>query len=228
MFGLVVLLDGNLEYTGDASRQYAQCSFYDTSVGDNHADVLDWINNNGPPSASAPDSIILPIDVAYELDVTTYFSDPESDPFACYISGTPPNGLMFSDPDFTGTPDTEDETGVEILVECFDVAFELEIASAVQSIFYRVIESWTLGDYADETRPDAEAVITALTHNTVTINASPAECDDEGPAAGIVTGHDPAAMEEIALGGTVTLFLSRGPCGGGRNRLVPGVRIMIQ
>jgi hypothetical protein len=79
-------------------------------------------------------------------------------------------------------------------------------------------------DHADETRSVAEGSIEAQTYSTVTINASPAECDDEGPAAGIVTGHDPAAMEEIAPGETVTLFLSVGACAKGRPRVtMPGL-----
>lgn len=51
-YALTVSVAGQFSYSGDASKQFANCLVYDTSVGAYHAEDIDWYANNQAPAAS--------------------------------------------------------------------------------------------------------------------------------------------------------------------------------
>lgn len=121
-----VSTNGNMTYTGDASRQYANCLDYDTSAAAFHADDLDlWSNNQAPLCYTGAPLVFffrsgVPIT---PRSLTPYATDPEGDTITfslqndhglgvvggTSLEGTILNDGVFTDPAFTAT-DTPGDT----------------------------------------------------------------------------------------------------------------------
>lgn len=114
-FALTVTATGNVSFTGDASRQYAQCRFYDLSAAAMHADTLDlWVNNHAPfaPLLNAT-TLFIPFNAPMTpLDLRPFCSDDDGDvlrvtginlPTGLFISSTTPGAPDDSILQGTGT-----------------------------------------------------------------------------------------------------------------------------
>lgn len=121
-FALTVGVDGQFSYSGDGSRQYANCTFYDLSASAIHADDLDWWANNLTPLPPEPDSIVFRWtsgQAITPIDLSAYCIDPESDALvATQVSGLAA-GLSITNSVVSGTPTTP---GISTLIlRCTDI-----------------------------------------------------------------------------------------------------------
>jgi hypothetical protein len=122
-FAATIGLDGNISYSGDSSRQYLNCTFYDLSVGGIHADDLDFWANNLPPIPPEPNSLtfFVPLNSAMTpVDLTPYCTDPEGDAITVTNVDSLPTGLSISSSTLQGTATVRAKT-LNIQLKCTDI-----------------------------------------------------------------------------------------------------------
>lgn len=129
VFAATVLATGDINYTGDASRQTLLYDVYDDSVGAFMAGgpATLWFNNGipsfTPPSASQIWKIGVPI---VPIDFCGLASDPENDALTASVSPAWSNGTLalggVNNCTLSGTPSVEDEDGATYTVTVTDIA----------------------------------------------------------------------------------------------------------
>lgn len=103
-FGLTVAANGNFTYTGDASRQYANCTNYDISAAAMHAEDLDfWANNSSPTPPPTTIQFFVPLNSAMPaVDLRSLCGDADGDPLT--VTGINlPTGLAIDSSVLHGT-----------------------------------------------------------------------------------------------------------------------------
>lgn len=103
-FGLTIATNGNFTYTGDASRQYANCTNYDISAAAMHAEDLDfWANNSSPTPPPTTIQFFVPLNSPMPaVDLRSLCGDADGDPLT--VTGINlPTGLAIDSSVLHGT-----------------------------------------------------------------------------------------------------------------------------
>ncbi len=189
------------------------------TVGTFSTDDLICVNNAAPEASDALDApIVWTEDAAITaLDLSAFFSDADGDSLTYTLTtGTWPTGVSQSgtgNKDVTGTPTTENESGVALVVtatdECGDSATFSFYDDTTEDVY--VINTWTVPNVVGLNAGEAaDAILTAAPWRTadVGLSVSSFTCD-EATATGDVFSQDPAASAEAAAFDEVSVVLDR-------------------
>jgi hypothetical protein len=205
---------GSMSYTeGDGMRQYVNCTFYDRSAGATHADDLDWWDQEPGPSCSAAFNWIAAEDVAIpnantgQIDFDDECSHPYMDALSYALTtGTWPTGISLAAGVANGTPTTEDEDGIALVVTATS---DETGATATQSLTAYVWNTLTLlvNCVDGVTTPEVctEAIESQFLHEVTTYNPNGSISVAETYDCLFVQSQDPELNAELAVFGAATL-----------------------
>lgn len=121
-FAVTVSVSGHVSYEGDASRQYINCAFFDTSEEALHAEELDlWVNNQPPLPPDQRITYFVPLNEEMDpIDLSLLCSDYEEDDITVTAVDPLPTGLSIADNTLQGTA-TEQGITTDITFRCTDI-----------------------------------------------------------------------------------------------------------
>ncbi len=215
-FTITWVNDCNFSYDGTEDRQFIEIqSVYDLSAEGFHAFgiVTFAVNNNSPVCGVTLATTIWDEDAAIDaIDMSADCPDAESDTLTCVLdSGTLPNGITAGGTGnctLSGTPDTEDEIGVELIYTVSD-----PYSGSDELIFTTyVVNTWTMPDITGDTV--AAALTTILTaapwYSGVSINVT-GVCSDAVAADDIIEQTPTASSEVDDPLSVISAVISTGP-----------------
>jgi len=216
-FALTVTAACQFSYSGDDSRQsILNIDVYDASVGNWHADDIDFWANNAAPVCSGPDSRAVDLDEAMTtIDLDTFCTDAELDTLTYTLtSGTHPTGITLSTPNISGTPTVEDEAGAALTYTGTDIASDTD----TQDIKICPTDTITMPDLADS---DLDAALTdelaAFQCRTTALLTATFRCDPT-EANNQVISQIPAASTEVEHDVAISIVVSTGSACGNRGK----------
>ncbi len=193
------------------------------------ADDVIWVNNSAPVGQTDLDPVVFTEDAPITtLDLDVFFTDADSDALTYTItSGTIPIGLSLngSNGEITGTPTTENESGVTMIFEATDVAGDTD---TITFLIY-IVNTVTLPTLDDSTQAAAISDFqTAFPWQTDILSLTASFACSSVEAADQVISQSPAASTEVTAFEEVDIVVSLGDCSvtsGGKGATLPGLRI---
>lgn len=211
---------GLYSYPGScgSTRQTFTCNFYDTSVGDLHADTMSvCVNNASPVATPITGTVVLTKDAAMaNFDFATYFADADDATLTYTSSDTGtgtgankrPAGTSIAAGVWSGTPTSATTSTGSFTITATDSCGDTDTVDV----------SW--GVYEQVAVPDCSALplstcITAL--DAVNLdNSFTSQCSATVPVLTVIS-QDPAASTTVSQFSRVALVVSSGSCARAKN-----------
>lgn len=205
---LVFDVEGSFSYSAAGRQRFVNGLVYHAATAEYlpiDADMV--VNNHAPAGTPSLASAVMPLGQIYSLNLNSVFSDADGDSiqFAWLSGALPPFTLNDATGIFSGNPDTEHETGVDLRFLAYDSWGDV----AIQNLKAVPVDTWTLSaNCLGQEFSTCDAAIRTQTFNSVSVVQSAAACS--ASAIAVVLTQNPPAGTEVAPGSTVVTTTSAG------------------